>query len=65
MQIANNSPEQAMLDNFSKAVDDAVMDSNKAHQSQMMQLLSDPLKADDFARVGFDLLNIKAGAETR
>jgi len=28
----------------------------------MMQLLSDPLKAADFARLVFDLLNIKAGA---
>ncbi len=57
MQIANNSPEQAMLGDFSRAVDDAVMDSGKAHQNQMMQLLSDPVKAADFARVVFDLLN--------
>ena len=57
MQIANNSPEQAMLGDFSKAVDDAVMDSGKAHQNQMMQLLSDPEKAAGFARVVFDLLN--------
>jgi type I restriction enzyme R subunit len=58
MQIANNTPEQAMLGDFSKAVDDAVMDSNEAHQNQMMQLLSDPSKAAGFARVVFDLLKM-------
>jgi len=35
------------------------MDSNEAHQNQMMQLLSDPLKAADFARVVFDLLKME------
>ncbi|MCG8124095.1 MAG: type I restriction endonuclease subunit R, partial [Candidatus Thiodiazotropha taylori] len=55
-QIANNTPEQAMLGDFSKALDDAVLDSNGAHQNQMMQLLSDPTKAASFARVVFDLL---------
>ncbi|NOR71720.1 MAG: DEAD/DEAH box helicase [Methylomarinum sp.] len=58
-QIANNTPEQAMLGDFSKAIDDAVMDSNEAHQNQMMQLLSDPAKAAGFARVVFDLLSQK------
>jgi type I restriction enzyme, R subunit len=56
MQIANNTPEQAMLGDFPKAIDDAVMDSSEAHQNQMIQLLSDPSKAKDFARVVFDLL---------
>ena len=55
-QIANNTPEQAMLGDFSKAIDNAVMDSSQAHQNQMMQLLSDPAKAESFARVVFDLL---------
>ena len=58
MQIANNTPEQAMLGDFPKAVDDAVMDSNEAHQNQMMQLLSDPSKAEGFARVVFELLKM-------
>ncbi|WP_198009361.1 hypothetical protein [Nitrosomonas sp. Is79A3] len=49
-QIANNSPEQAVLGDFTKAVDDAVMDSNDAHQNQMMQLLSGPAKAAGFVR---------------
>ena len=47
-QIANNTPEQAMLGDFTKAIDDAVMDSSEAHQNQMMQLLSDPLKSGYF-----------------
>ncbi len=61
-QIANNSPEQAMLGDFSKAVDDAILDSNEAQQNQMMQLLSDPKKSALFAKVVFDLL--VAGKET-
>ena len=55
-QIENNSPEQAMLGDFSKAIDDAIMDSSEAHQNQMMQLLADPGKAVNLARVVFDLL---------
>ena len=55
-QIANNTPEQAMLGDFPKAIDDAVMDSSEAHQNQMMQLLSDPAKAANFSRIVFDLL---------
>lgn len=55
-QLANNTPEQALLGNFASAVDDAIMDSGDAHQNQMMQLLSDPAKASKFARVVFDLL---------
>ncbi len=58
MQIANNTPEQAMLGDFHKAVDDAVLDSNEAHQNQMMQLLKDSSKAAGFARVVFDLLKM-------
>jgi type I restriction enzyme R subunit len=57
-QIANNSTEQAMLGDFSKAVDDAVMDSSDAHNNQMMQLLSNPAKAAGFAKVVFDLLKL-------
>jgi len=56
MQIANNTPEQAILGDFSKAIDDAIMNSSDAHRNQMMQLLSDPVKAKGFARVVFDLL---------
>ena len=38
-QIANNSPEQAMLGDFAKAIDDAILDSSAAHQNQMMLLI--------------------------
>ena len=57
-RIANNTEEQAMLGDFGKAVDDAVLDSSEAHQNQMMQLLSDPEKANGFAKVVFDLLKL-------
>ncbi|KHE93618.1 MAG: DEAD/DEAH box helicase family protein [Candidatus Scalindua rubra] len=57
-QIANNTSEQAMLGDFHKAVDNAVIDSSEAHQNQMMQLLSDPKKSAGFARVVFDLLKL-------
>jgi type I restriction enzyme, R subunit len=56
-QIQNNTPEQAMLGDFPKAVDDAILGSNDAHQDQMMQLLSDPEKAAKFGRVVFELLS--------
>ncbi len=55
-QIRNNSPEQAMLGDFPKAIDDAVMDGSEAHQNQMMQYLSNPAVAKGFARVVFDLI---------
>jgi type I restriction enzyme, R subunit len=57
-QITNNTTEQAMLGDFPKAIDNAVMDSSEAHQNQMMQLLSDPKKSAGFARVVFDLLKL-------
>jgi type I restriction enzyme R subunit len=55
-QIANNSPEQAMLGDFDKALDDAIIDSSDVHQNQKDQLLSNPDRAAKFARVIFDLL---------
>lgn len=57
-QIANNTEEQAMLGNFPKAVDEAVMNSGEVHQNLMLQLLSDPQKAKGFASVVFDLLKL-------
>ena len=59
-QIAENTPQQAMLGDFPKAIDDAIMESGEAHQNQMMQLLSDPLKSAGFAKVVFDLLTRSA-----
>jgi len=55
-QVENNSPEQAMLGDFPKAVDDAILESGEAHQNQMMQLLSDPVKTKAFARLIFEML---------
>lgn len=55
-QIANNTREQAMLGDFPKAIDDAVMDSSEAQQEMMMQYLSSPELARGFARVVFDML---------
>jgi len=55
-QIRNNSSEQAMLGDFSTAIDDAILGSSDAHQNQMMQLLSDATKAAGFSKLVFDLL---------
>jgi type I restriction enzyme R subunit len=57
-QLENNSSQQALLGGFPKAIDDAILDSSDAHKNQMMQLLSNPDKAKDFARVVFDLLKL-------
>lgn len=57
-QIANNTAEQAMLGDFPKAMDDAILGSSEAHKNQMMQLLSDPGKAAGFAKIVFDLLQM-------
>ena len=55
-QIENNTADQALLGDFPHAIDDAVMDSNEAHQEMMMQYLSNPELARGFARVVFDML---------
>ena len=60
-QLLSNSAEQAMLGDFPKALDDAIMDSGEAHQNQMMQLLSSPSKAKMFSRVIFDILTSAPG----
>jgi type I restriction enzyme R subunit len=54
-QIKQNTREQAMLGDFPRAIDDAILESGDAHQNQMMQLLSDPSKAAHFQKVIFDL----------
>jgi len=55
-QIANNTREQAMLGDFQKSIENAILDSNEAHQKQMMQLLSMPEKGSAFADIIYDLL---------
>lgn len=61
MQIANNTPEQARLGDFPKAIDDAILDSSEAHNNQKIQLLSDPKKAAVFTRLIFDMLSGDSG----
>jgi type I restriction enzyme, R subunit len=56
LQLENNTVQQAMLGDFPKAVDDAILDSSEVHRNQMMQLLSDPKRAAGFAKIVFDLL---------
>jgi type I restriction enzyme R subunit len=56
IQMANNSPEQAMKGDFTKAIEDAIMDSQEAHKEQMLQLLSDPKRHHQFVKVIFDML---------
>ena len=55
-QIANNSPEQALLGDFASALDEAVMDSSEVHQNQMMQYLNNPELQAQFRRIIFDML---------
>ncbi|WP_287604143.1 DEAD/DEAH box helicase family protein [Thiothrix sp.] len=61
-QLANNSAEQAMLGDFSQAVDDAIIGSSEAHQNQMLQLLESPEKTRRFARLIFELLQAGVGS---
>ena len=63
-QIRNNSPDQAILGDFSNALDDAVMESGEAHQNQMNQVLSDRNVAASFGRIVFDLLVARLGDES-
>ncbi len=55
-QIANNTPDQAMLGDFPKALDDAILNSGDVHREQMMQLLSDQERMNSVAQVIFDML---------
>ncbi len=55
-QVKNNTADQALLGDFPQAFDDAVMDSNEAHQEMMMQYLSNPELADGLKRLAFELL---------
>ncbi|ANO52692.1 hypothetical protein BA177_17180 [Woeseia oceani] len=64
-QIANNSAEQALLGDFPGALDDAVIDSGEAHQSQMLQYLNNKALQAGFQRVVFDLLLAQRAAEAR
>ena len=56
-QFRNNTREQVMLGDFPKAVDDAVFNSSEAQRNQMLQLISDPKKAQDFTALIYDLIS--------
>lgn len=47
-----------MLGDFPRAIDDAILNSSEAHQNQMFQLLSNPEKAKNFAKLIFEMLKI-------
>ena len=55
-QMRNNAAEQAILGDFSPAVDDAVMESGEAHQNLMNQVLTNDVLAAGFRRVVFNLV---------
>lgn len=57
-QLASNSEEQAMLGDFPRALEDAIIESNEADENQTMQLLTDPKKAKYFAKLMYDLLTM-------
>lgn len=64
-QIANNSPEQALLGDFAGAMDDAVMESAEVHKNQMMQYLNSKTVQASLQRVVLDLLLAGASAGHR
>ena len=58
-QMNNNTREQAMLGDFMKAVDDAIIDSSNAHENQKMQLLTSQQKHERFANLLYDYLTLQ------
>lgn len=55
-QIANNSREQALLGDFPKAVEEAILNSNEAQQKQMMKLLFMSDKFSQFMNTIYDMM---------
>ena len=62
-QVANNPSEQVMLGDFPGAVDNAVIDSNEAHQNQMMQYLNNQETQAGFQRLVLDIVQALKGQE--
>ena len=60
-QIANNTREQALLGDFPKAVEEAILNSNEAQQKQMMKLLSMQDKFNQFMGTIYDMMQEDAG----
>jgi type I restriction enzyme R subunit len=61
-QIANNTREQALLGDFPKAVEEAILNSSEAQQKQMMKLLSMSDKFDQFMNTIYDMMQNDAGS---
>jgi type I restriction enzyme, R subunit len=61
-QIANNTREQALLGDFPKAVEEAILNSSEAQQRQMMKLLSMSDKFDQFMNTIYDMMQNDAGS---
>jgi type I restriction enzyme, R subunit len=59
-QIRNNTPEQAMLGDFPKAVEEAVLASGDAHQELMAQFLANKNVQIGFARILLEMLSKSA-----
>jgi type I restriction enzyme R subunit len=59
-QIRNNTPEQAMLGDFPKAVEEAVLASGDAHHELMSQYLANKTVQHGFARILLEILSKSA-----
>jgi type I restriction enzyme R subunit len=59
-QIRNNTPEQAMLGDFPKAVEEAVLASGDAHHELMTQFLANKAVQTGFARLLLEMLSKSA-----
>ncbi len=55
-QLRNNTREQAMLGDFPRAVQDAVLESREAHEKQAVRLLSSSNAAEVFKDLLLDVL---------
>lgn len=55
-QVRNNNPEQALLGDFPKAVEEAVLASGDAHQELMTQFLANKAVQSGFARLLLEML---------
>lgn len=59
-QVENNTPEQTMLGDFPKAVEDAVLASGDVHQELMTKFLASKVTQNGFARLLLELLTKSA-----
>ena len=55
-QVENNSADQALLGDFPEAFDQAVMESDEAHQDMMLQYMSNPELEKNIRLLAFDLI---------